>query len=53
MGKSKKEIAQTLHRSRRTIEGHRAHLMQKLVVDNSVDLVKKAVGAGLVDLPVK
>ena len=52
-GMSNREIAQTLHRSRRTIEGHRAHLMQKLDVDNSVDLVKKAVEAGLVDLPVK
>ena len=52
-GMSNKEIAQSLHRSRRTIEGHRAHLMQKLVVDNSVELIRKAVEAGLVDLPVK
>ena len=53
MGKNNKEIAQTLHRSRRTIEGHRAHLMQKLDVDNSVDLVRKAVAIGLVDLPIE
>jgi len=53
MGMSNKEIAQTLHRSRRTIEGHRAHLMQKLDVDNSVDLVRKAVAMGLVDLPIE
>jgi PAS domain S-box-containing protein len=52
-GMSNKEIAESLHRSRRTIEGHRAHLMQKLGVDNSVDLVRKAVEAGLVDLPKK
>jgi len=53
MGMSNKEIAQTLHRSRRTIEGHRAHLMQKLNVDNSVDLVKKAVAMDLIDLPIE
>ena len=52
-GKSNKEIAESLHRSRRTIEGHRAHLMQKLDVDNSVDLVRKVVAVGLIDLPIK
>jgi PAS domain S-box-containing protein len=52
-GKSNKEIAELLHRSRRTVEGHRAHLMQKLDVDNSVDLVRKAVAVGLIDLPTK
>jgi PAS domain S-box-containing protein len=51
-GMSNREIAQSLHRSRRTIEGHRAHLMQKLGVDNSVELIRKAIEAGLVDLPV-
>jgi PAS domain S-box-containing protein len=53
MGKSNKEIAKSLHRSRRTIEGHRAHLMQKLGVDNTVDLVRKAVAMGLTDLTVE
>ena len=52
-GMSNREIAELLHRSRRTIEGHRAHLMQKLGVDNSVDLIRKAVAVGLVDLPKK
>lgn len=52
-GMSNKEIAQSLHRSIRTIEGHRAHLMRKLGVDNSVELVKRAAVMGLVDLPVK
>lgn len=51
-GMSNKEIARSLHRSRRTIEGHRAHIMQKLGVDNPVDLVRRAVMMGLVDLPV-
>jgi len=50
-GMSNKEIAQALHRSVRTIEGHRAHLMQKLGVDNSVELIRKAVEMGLAELP--
>jgi DNA-binding NarL/FixJ family response regulator len=50
-GRSNKEIARLLHRSVRTIEGHRAHLMQKLGVDNSVDLVTRAAVTGLVELP--
>ena len=52
-GMSNKEIAQSLHRSRRTIEGHRAHLMQKLGVDNSVDLIRKAVAVRLIYLPIE
>lgn len=49
-GKSCREIAQFLHRSTRTIENHRAHVMGKLEVDNSVALIKKAIALGLVDL---
>ncbi len=49
-GKSNKEIAFMLHRSSRTIEVHRAHLMHKLGVDNLVDLVKRVASMGLVDL---
>ena len=41
-GKSSKEIAFQLKRSVRTIEGHRAHIMQKLGVNNLVELTKKA-----------
>jgi PAS domain S-box-containing protein len=52
-GKSNREIAKLLHRSRRTIENHRAHLMKKLSVDNSIELVKEAIKMGLVDLPVE
>ena len=40
--KSNKEIAQILHRSVRTVEVHRSHIMHKLDVDNVVDLVKRA-----------
>ena len=49
-GKGNKEIANLLHRSSRTIEVHRAHLMHKLGVDNLVDLVKRVASMGLVDL---
>lgn len=41
-GRSNKEIAGLMHRSVRTIEVHRSHIMHKLDVDNVVDLVKKA-----------
>lgn len=52
-GKSNKEIAYLLHRSARTVEVHRAHLMHKLGVDNLVDLVKRVASMGLVDLEEK
>jgi len=52
-GKSNKEIALIMHRSIRTIEVHRGHLMRKLDVDNVVDLVKRAAMMGLVELPAK
>lgn len=42
-GKTNKEIAFQTGRSIRTIEDHRAHIMQKLGVDNLVDLTKKAM----------
>ena len=50
-GKSNKETAYTLHRSVKTVEVHRNHIMRKLGVDNVVDLVKRAAAMGLVDLP--
>ncbi len=46
-GKSNREIAQILHRSIRTVEEHRSHIMHKLDVDNVVDLVKRAAAMGL------
>ena len=52
-GKSNKKIAHIMHRSVRTIEVHRGHLMRKLDVDNVVDLVKRAAMMGLVELPAK
>jgi len=43
-GKSNREIADQFHRSIRTIEDHRNHIMQKLHADNLVELVKKCIG---------
>ncbi len=50
-GSSNKEIAQILHRSIRTIEDHRRHIMRKLDVENVVDLVKRAAVMGLAEPP--
>lgn len=47
-GKSNKGIAHILHRSVRTIEDHRNHIMRKMDVDNVVDLVKRATTMGMV-----
>jgi len=49
-GKSNKEIARLRHRSVRTIEDHRSHIMHKLGVDNLVDLVKQTAVVRLVKL---
>lgn len=50
-GKSNKEIASLLNRSVRTVEVHRSRVMEKLDVENLIDLVKRAATMGLVDLP--
>jgi two-component system response regulator FixJ len=52
-GKSSKEIARLLHRSTRTIEWHRSHLMQKLNAENMLDLAKRATALGLIDVAAK
>lgn len=49
-GKTNGEIAAELHRSRRTVEVHRANVMAKLGADHIVDLVRNAALAGLVDV---
>ena len=49
-GKTNKEIARALHRSRRTVDDHRYHIMYKFNAYNVVDLVKKACVLGLVDI---
>jgi DNA-binding NarL/FixJ family response regulator len=50
-GKSNKDIATLLHRSIRTVEVHRSRVMEKLDVENIIDLVKRAATMGLIDLP--
>ena len=49
--KSNREIARLLHRAPRTIEDHRHNIMRKLGVRNPIDLVKRAVAMGLMELP--
>lgn len=50
-GSSNKEIAQILHRSIRTVEDHRRHIMRKLDVDNMIDLAKRVAVMGLAEFP--
>jgi len=52
-GKSSKEIAKMLHRSTRTIEGHRSNLMHKLNAENLLDLAKRVTAMGLFDITAK
>jgi len=49
-GKANKEIASILHRSIRTIEVHRSHIMHKLDVHSVVDLVKRVSSMDLEDV---
>ncbi len=46
-GNTTSQIAQELHRSPRTIEVHRSHIMHKLDVSNPVELMKTAALMGL------
>jgi len=48
-GNTNREIATTLHRSIRTVEDHRLHIMKKLNVENVVDLVKRAAAMGITE----
>jgi len=50
-GMTNAEIAAKLHRSHRTIEDHRNHLMHKLRVHNLVELIKVAGKIGYDDEP--
>jgi len=50
-GKSNSEIAETINRSVRTIEAHRAGLMRKLGAHNLIELLRLAAAIGLVALP--
>jgi len=52
-GKSNRDIADGIHRSVRTVEVHRSHIMRKLGVDSLVDLIKLGAAMGLVNLQVR
>lgn len=49
-GRSSKDIARLLNRSKRTVEVHRANAMRKLGAENLIDLVKRASDIGLIQL---
>jgi DNA-binding NarL/FixJ family response regulator len=49
-GLGNKEISDQLYISIRTVESHKNHIMQKLGLKSSVDLVRYAVKAGLINL---
>ncbi len=50
-GKNNREIADALHRSPRTIEAHRGHLMQKLGAANIIELLRRTAELGLLSAP--
>lgn len=50
-GLSSAQIALRLHRSARTVEGHRKAIGAKLGISKGVDLVRVAIRAGLCELP--
>ncbi len=50
-GKNSREIADILHRSPRTIEAHRSHLMEKLDAANIIELLRRAAELGLLSTP--
>jgi len=52
-GRSNREIAEKTNRHVKTIEAHRAGLMQKLGARNVIELLKLGVATGLVSLPAK
>jgi len=51
LGHTNQEIAKQLYISVRTAETHRAHIMQKLRLSSRAELVRYALGQGLLDEP--
>jgi two-component system response regulator NreC len=50
LGHTNTEIADQLYLSVRTVESHRAHIQQKLRLSTRAELVRHALGQGLVDI---
>ena len=50
-GKTSYDMADELHRSKRTIDVHRKNIMRKLQATGLVDLIKRALGMGFADYP--
>jgi DNA-binding NarL/FixJ family response regulator len=48
-GMSRAEIAKTLHRSPKTVDAHRAAIMEKMDIHDRVELALYAVREGLVE----
>jgi len=48
-GKTSPEIAEQFHRSRRTVDVHRRHIMRKLHASSTPELVREAFQMGLID----
>ena len=49
-GRSPKEIAEKLFISVRTVESHKKNILEKLHLDNTIDLVKFAIQEGLIKI---
>ena len=49
-GNTGRQIADMLHISEKTVIGHRAKLMEKLKIHNRAELVKYAIGKGLINI---
>ena len=49
-GYTNQQIADLLHRSVKTIESHRANILRKLDIHDSIELVKYAVRKKLIEI---
>lgn len=49
-GKTTREMAELLHLSVKTVEKHRARMMEKLELQNLTELIKYAIRKGLIDV---
>lgn len=49
-GQSRNEIAEFIHRSPKTVDAHRASIMEKLAIHDRVELARYAIREGLVEI---